>query len=52
MPPAPMWLYDIPMVGDVAAQTLKVTLPKSKSTDGTADKPQTVAARTAPVRVK
>ena len=27
----------------IVAQTLKVTLPKSKSTDGTADKPQTVA---------
>ncbi len=27
----------------IVAQTLKVTLPKSKTTDGTADKPQTVA---------
>ena len=27
----------------IVAQTLKVTLPKSRSTDGTADKPQTVA---------
>ena len=27
----------------IVAQTLKVTLPKSKSTDGMADKPQTVA---------
>ena len=27
----------------IVAQTLKVTLPKSKSTDGTAEKPQTVA---------
>jgi biopolymer transport protein ExbD len=27
----------------IVAQTLKVTLPKSKSTDGTADKPKTVA---------
>jgi biopolymer transport protein ExbD len=27
----------------IVAQTLKVTLPRSKSTDGTADKPQTVA---------
>ena len=27
----------------IVAQTLKVTLPKSKSTDGTADKPTTVA---------
>jgi biopolymer transport protein ExbD len=27
----------------IVAQTLKVTLPKSKSTDGTADKPQTVS---------
>ncbi|HEX7839674.1 MAG TPA: biopolymer transporter ExbD [Kofleriaceae bacterium] len=27
----------------IVAQTLKVTLPRSKTTDGTADKPQTVA---------
>src|SRR5450432_1133313 len=27
----------------IVAQTLKVTLPKAKSTDGTADKPTTVA---------
>src|SRR5215475_13416935 len=27
----------------IVAQTLKVTLPKSKSTDGTADKPLTVS---------
>lgn len=27
----------------IVAQTLKVTLPKSKTTDGTADKPQTVS---------
>src|SRR5262245_39141396 len=27
----------------IVAQTLKVTLPKSKSTDGMADKPQTIA---------
>src|SRR5262249_26802166 len=27
----------------IVAQTLKVTLPKSRSTDGTADKPQTIA---------